>query len=43
MKAMQPILPHLMQIINVLPIQNIIKIVEKTIPDPNKQKNVSKK
>lgn len=43
MKAMQPILPHLMQIINILPIQNIIKIVEKTIPDPNKQKHVSKK
>lgn len=43
MKAMQPMLPQLMQIINVLPIQHIIKMVEKTVPDPNKQKHVSKK
>lgn len=35
MKAMQPILPHLMQIVNVLPIQHIINLVQQTIPDPN--------
>ncbi len=40
MQAMQPILPHLMQIVNILPIQNIIRMVQSTVPDPNKR-NVS--